>query len=75
MLNELIKGRGTQFDPNVVDVFLAILNEGTIDLEKLYPKQMQAADSKEQKQAADSKELKQADRNTATDSKPADRKE
>lgn len=84
VLNELKKGRGTQFDPNVVDVFLAILNEGTIDLEKLYPKQMQAADSKEQKQAAaskeqkqtaDSKELKQAGINTATDSKPADRKE
>ena len=37
VLNELKKGRGTQFDPKVVDIFLGILEEGTIDLEKLYP--------------------------------------
>ena len=49
VLNELKKGRGTQFDPKVVDVFLNILEEGVIDLDSLYPKQKEAADDQEEK--------------------------
>lgn len=37
VLNEMKKGRGTQFDPHIVDVFLLLIENGTIDLEKLYP--------------------------------------
>ena len=33
---ELIKGRGTQFDPNLIDVFLKLFDEGELD--KLRPK-------------------------------------
>ena len=30
------RGRGTQFDPQFVDILLKLINDGTIDLNKLY---------------------------------------
>ncbi len=35
-ISELIKYRGRQFDPEIVDVFLAILREGLVDLKEMY---------------------------------------
>ena len=37
VLNELEKGRGTQFDPQFVDVLLKLIRDGEIDLNRLYP--------------------------------------
>ena len=37
VLNEMRKGRGTQFDPQVVDIMLRLIDEGKIDLNALYP--------------------------------------
>ncbi len=37
VLNEMKKGRGTQFDPQMDDILLRLIDEGKIDLEKLYP--------------------------------------
>ena len=37
VLEELKKGRGTQFDPKLVDILLELISDGTIDVEKLYP--------------------------------------
>lgn len=36
VLGELKKGRGTQFDPELLDIFLKLLDNKTIDIEKLY---------------------------------------
>ena len=36
VLGELERGRGTQFDPQIVDIFLRLIEEKTIDVEKLY---------------------------------------
>ena len=36
VLEELRKGRGTQFDPELVDILLELLEDGTIDVERLY---------------------------------------
>lgn len=36
VLNEMRKGRGTQFDPKMVDILLHLIDNGTIDLHKLY---------------------------------------
>ena len=36
VLGELEKGRGTQFDPQFVDILLKLLRTGEIDLKKLY---------------------------------------
>jgi energy-coupling factor transport system substrate-specific component len=36
VLGELEKGRGTQFDPQFVDVLLKLIRDGVIDLNTLY---------------------------------------
>ena len=36
VLNEMRKGRGTQFDPHITDVFLQLIAEGKVDLNALY---------------------------------------
>lgn len=36
VFNEMRKGRGTQFDPQIVDILLRLIDEGKIDLNKLY---------------------------------------
>ena len=36
VLGEMERGRGTQFDPQFVDILLKLINDGTIDLNKLY---------------------------------------
>ena len=38
VMSELKNGRGTQFDPELLDIFLDILNSKEIDLEELYRK-------------------------------------
>lgn len=37
VLNEMKNGRGTQFDPHIVDIMLRLIDEGKIDLNVLYP--------------------------------------
>ncbi len=37
VLGEMRKGRGTQFDPQIVDIMLRLIDEGKIDLNALYP--------------------------------------
>ena len=37
VLNEMKNGRGTQFDPQIVDIMLRLIDEGKIDLNTLYP--------------------------------------
>ncbi len=37
VLGEMRKGRGTQFDPEIVDILLRLIDEGKIDLNALYP--------------------------------------
>ena len=36
VLGEMEKGRGTQFDPQFVDILLKLIHDGVIDLNKLY---------------------------------------
>ena len=36
VFNEMKNGRGTQFDPQIVDILLRLIDEGKIDLNKLY---------------------------------------
>ncbi|MBR2256686.1 MAG: HD domain-containing protein [Blautia sp.] len=54
VLNELEKGRGTQFDPHFVDILLQLIHEGTIDLNKIYhvsAEDIAAAEKKDQDHA------------------------
>ena len=36
VINELEKGRGTQFDPELVDIMLRLIADGKIDIQSLY---------------------------------------
>ena len=36
VINEMQRGRGTQFDPNVLDAFFRLIDKGIIDPDKLY---------------------------------------
>lgn len=36
VIGELKKGKGTQFDPDIVDIMLGLIEDGTIDVEQLY---------------------------------------
>lgn len=40
VLEELRKGRGTQFDPKLVDIMLELIDDGTIDVEQIYGKKL-----------------------------------
>lgn len=40
VLEELQKGRGTQFDPNLVDIMLGLIADGTIDIDRIYGKRL-----------------------------------
>ncbi len=63
VLGELEKGKGSQFDPQMVDVLLKLINEGKINLYKLYgvkPEDMQPKpeETKEEKPKEEPKEDK-----------------
>lgn len=36
VISELRKGRGTQFDPHLVDIMLGLIDDGTIDITQIY---------------------------------------
>ena len=36
VIEEMKRGRGTQFDPNVLDAFFRLIDKGVIDPDKLY---------------------------------------
>lgn len=40
VIEELKKGRGTQFDPKLVDILLELISDGTIDVEQIYGKKL-----------------------------------
>ncbi|MGN0596427.1 MAG: HD domain-containing phosphohydrolase [Ruminiclostridium sp.] len=40
VLEELKKGRGTQFDPRLVDILLGLIDDGTVDVERIYGKKL-----------------------------------
>lgn len=49
VLHELQRCRGTQFDPKLTDILLALIDEGTIDVEKLYEESKDVSERRESK--------------------------
>ena len=55
VLNEMKRGRGTQFDPEALDAFLRLIDKGIINLEELYAQkraEIQNADQEAQAELA-----------------------
>ena len=40
VIGELKRGRGTQFDPKLVDIMLKLIENGTVDVEQIYGKKL-----------------------------------
>lgn len=47
VLSELHKGRGTQFDPELLDIFLKLIDNGTVDIDAIYHGEEQKDETKE----------------------------
>ncbi len=52
VINEIRKGRGTQFDPKMVDIFLKLIEDGEIDIDKIYSKKEEETEEKPEKENA-----------------------
>ncbi len=55
VMNEMKRGRGTQFDPEALDAFLRLVDRGVINLDELYAQkraEIQQADPKAQEELA-----------------------
>ncbi|MBQ7558424.1 MAG: HD domain-containing protein, partial [Lachnospiraceae bacterium] len=56
VMNEMKRGRGTQFDPDALDAFFRLIDKGVIDLKKLYAQKrmeiQQAEDQEAQEELA-----------------------
>ena len=55
VMTEMKRGRGTQFDPNVLDAFMRLIEKGVINLEELYAQkraEIQQADQEAQEELA-----------------------
>ena len=84
VMNEMKRGRGPQFDPNVLDAFIRLVEKGVINLDALYAQrrsEIQQADHDAQEELSrrveeDKKiqeaEMKDQDNNDPEDEKGAD---
>ena len=61
VLGEMQRCRGTQFDPKFVDILLKLINDGTIDLNKIYHVPKEESDQAE-REAAIAREEKERQR-------------
>ena len=80
VLGEMEKGRGTQFDPTFVDILLKLINDGKIDLNKLYHVSKEDSDQAEKAAAAaraagDKAETSPFSSGSISERKDTDRKE
>ena len=64
VLGEMQRCRGTQFDPKFVDILLKLINDGTIDLNKIYHVPKEESDQAE-REAAIAREEKERQRDEA----------
>jgi energy-coupling factor transport system substrate-specific component len=51
VLNEMKRGRGTQFDPDALDAFIRLIDKGIINLEELYAQKRAEIKQAESEQA------------------------
>ncbi len=82
VMNEMVRGRGTQFDPDALDAFLRLVQKGVINLEEIYARkrdefQNAEADQKAQAERAhraeEDKQIQAASMNAGKDGASADK--
>jgi energy-coupling factor transport system substrate-specific component len=79
VLGEMERGRGTQFDPQFVDILLKLIRDGTINLNKIYHVSKEESDQAEteaaERAAESRKEAGKESGNAAGSVSVSDRKE
>ena len=80
VMNEMARGRGTQFDPEALDAFMRLVEKGVINLDDLYARrrdEIQNADQKAEAERAhraeEDKRIQTASMNAGKDGVPADK--
>ena len=59
-MGELHKGRGTQFDPELLDIFLKLIDDKKIDIDALYEGAVPPPEQKPEQKPEQSEEAKKA---------------
>ena len=67
VMNEMKRGRGTQFDPEALDAFLRLVDKGVINLEKLYAQRREEIRNADQKAQAELKNRVEEDKKIQAD--------
>ena len=62
VMNEMKRGRGTQFDPDALDAFLRLVEKNAINLEELYAQKRAEIDHAEQEQQEELKRRAEEDK-------------
>ena len=62
VMNEMKNGRGTQFDPDVLDAFLRLVEKGVLDPDKIYSKKSEEIQQADQEQQAELKRRVEEDK-------------
>ena len=84
VLGEMERGKGTQFDPQFVDILLKLIEDGEIDLKKIYPSAEESAEEKKETESkapeektgtAEQKETEKAPEGKTPEEKKAEQKE
>ena len=81
VMNEMRRGRGTQFDPDALDAFLRLVDRKVIDLEALYAQKRAEVDQADQeaqeelrRRAEEDKKIQAAEMSEKKDETPEDKK-
>ena len=75
VLGEMERGRGTQFDPQFVDILLKLIREGTINLNQIYHVSKEESDQAETEAAERAAESKKEAESPMNSGSVSDRKD
>ena len=62
VMNEMVRGRGKQFDPDALDAFMRLVEQKTIDLDKIYAQKRAEIDQADQEAQAELKRRVEEDK-------------
>ncbi|WP_158589506.1 HD domain-containing phosphohydrolase [Butyrivibrio sp. CB08] len=62
VMNEMLRGRGTQFDPDALDAFFRLLDKKVINLDEIYAQKRAEIDQADQEQSEELKRRVEEDR-------------
>ena len=62
VMNEMVRGRGTQFDPDALDAFLRLVEKGVIDLNAIYAEKQAEIQNADQQAQAEQRHRVEEDR-------------